>query len=122
MSDHMEAAVEAGAWEYIANEHHMHNGTRTYGEIAHIIITAALPHIREMIAEEIRSNITQGYSIQQLEYGLALEDAAQTAYESIDTNQLANVIGEAMEESHALHKDLYIAQAVKNWLTGKDHQ
>lgn len=46
-------------------------------------------------------------------------DAAQTAYEAIDTEQLAEVISEQEEYPHP-RGYLEHAQAVKDWLTGKD--
>ena len=51
-------------------------------------------------------------------------DAAQTAYESIDTNQLATVIGNNMTARNAdglivVGNSAHIALAIKNWLTGK---
>ena len=48
------------------------------------------------------------------------EDLARAAFESIDADQLADVILAATRFGDGTAMDA--AQAVKNWLTGKDQQ
>lgn len=86
MSDHMQAAVEAGAkevwrWYVGSNLDGLNERVYTYNrlkatEAAQAVIEAALPHLRQMIAEEIEKSASGAFGLvgpvarQDIEYGV----------------------------------------------------
>lgn len=78
--------------------------------------------------ERAAAAIDENYNPDQAPILAAMfQDYARTVFESIDTDELATVIGDNLTARNAdgfivVGDSAHIAQAVKDWLTGKDNQ